>query len=346
MTSAGLPGAWRAALVEQVADEPGEQPAFARHRRGLAREIRPSTRGLPGGKRMEVDALPVRRPLQGVEAARQQDLLDQLVQLLHVALDAGAQRRVAVLRQQLDRHADARERGAQLVGGGGERLALGLDQRLDALGRPVEAARERRDLVPALDLDPGGEIARAQRLHPGLQPLQPPREPARQRPRADGDGQRQQGEGDKEADRLRVRLVPLRPHQDEAAVAQRQGIGAALVCAPALGPLFGRFERRAQAAEQRAVRPEQGDAGIERAAQAGKRRFDLVPWRARRRQRFLQQGADAPAEFVVGCVVGEPPADGGEHAEQHDDAEQRQVDLEEEAPPHVSSSSSWRRVKT
>lgn len=231
------------------------------------------------------------------------------------------------------------------MGGGGEGLALCLDQRLDALGRPVEAAGERGDLVLALDLDAGGQVARAQRLHPGLQPLQPPREASGQRPGTDGDGKGEQGEGGEEADRRRVQPLALRTHQDEAAVRQRQREGAILVRAPAAGSLFGRGQGLAQAAEQRTLCSKHADTSIELSAQANEGGIDLGPGGIARRQRLGQQHPDAPAQLASrGLVVGQPPADGGKHAEEHDDAEQRQIDLEEEAPSHGSSS--WRRVKT
>ena len=55
------------------------------------------------------------------------------------------------------------------------------DQLLDARGRAVEAVGEPRDLVAALDLDARREIAGAERLDAGLQPLQPPRQAAHHR---------------------------------------------------------------------------------------------------------------------------------------------------------------------
>ena len=327
-------------IVEQVANQAGEQPAFALHRRGTAGEVGPGTRGLLGAERLQVDSLQVRGPLQGAEAARQQDLLDQLVEILDVALDALAQRRIAVLRQQLHGHADTGEGGAQLVRRGGEGIALRLDQRLNALRRLVEAARQRRDLVLAFDIDPGGEIARAQGLDSGLQALQPAREAAGERPGADGDGERQDAEGGEEADRRGVEyVVALGADLDEAAVRQRQHEGLATLLARARGPLLGRSQGPAQAAEQLALRPEDADAGVEVLAEAGEGGIGLRPTRAGRRQQLDQERTDTPAKFRVRTLVMcQPPAEDGERAEEHDDAEQRQIDLEEEAPSHGSSS--------
>ena len=274
----------------------------------------------------------------------QQDLLDQLVKLLDVALDSGAQRRVAVLRLQLHCHADAGKRRAQLVGGSGEGVALCVHQRLDTLGRAVEAARQRGDLVLALHIDPGAEIAGAQRLDPGLQPLESPREATGERPGTDGDGEREDGEGGEEADRRHAGETPVRAKEDEAAVRDRHGEGAATPRTPARGPLLGRRQRLAYARQQLALRPEHADAAVDLPTQADQRGIERGRGRLWRRQRLGDQRGDAPAELRIrGLVVGEPPDERGEHAEQHDNAEHRQVELEEEAAPHGPSS--WRRAK-
>ena len=53
---------------------------------------------------------------------------------------------------------------------------------------------QRRDLVAALDLDARAEIAAAELLDAGLQPLEPPAEAAHHRIGADRDGEREQRE--------------------------------------------------------------------------------------------------------------------------------------------------------
>ena len=330
-------------VLQQVADEAGEQPAFARHPHRLAREVGAGARGLLRSERLKVDSLQVRGPLQGAEAARQQDLLDQLVEVLDVPLDAGAERRIAVLRQQFHGHANAGEGRAQLVRRGGERVALGRDERLNALRRLVEAAGQRRDLVLALDLHPRGEIACAQCLDPALQPFQPSRQAAGEGIGADGDGDGEEGEGGEETDRRPAENAPVRAHEDEAPVRERQGKGAALPGAPAGGLPFRRREGLTQAREQLAVRPEHADTAVDIPRQPSEGGVQLGLWCIGRRQRLGQQCAEAPAKLRAGVLVTrKPPAEGGEHAEQHDDAEQRQINLEEEAPPHASSS--WLRV--
>ena len=66
---------------------------------------------------------------------------------------------------------DARQRRAQLVGRIGEQHFVGIDQALDTGGGLIEALRQLRDLVAALDLDAGVQIARAEQLDPALEPL-------------------------------------------------------------------------------------------------------------------------------------------------------------------------------
>ena len=105
------------------------------------------------------------------------------------------------LLEQLDAEADARERRAQLVRGVGEQHAVRADQLLDARGRAVEALGEPRHLVAALDLDARREVAGAERLDAGLQPLEPARQAAHHRIGADADRQRDGAEQrDREAD--------------------------------------------------------------------------------------------------------------------------------------------------
>ena len=232
-----------------------------------------------------------------------------------------------------------------LVGSGGEGVALGLDEGLDALRRTVEAAGQRGDLVLAFDIDPRGQITRAQRLDSGLEALQSPREAAGERPGADGDGERQDAEGGEEADRRRVEYVAaLGADLDEAAVRQRQSEGLAPPLARPRRTFLGRPQGPAQAAEQLALRPEYADAGVEVLAEPGEGGVGLGPGRAGRRQQLDDERTHAPAKFRVrALLVCQPPAEDGEHAKEHDDAEQRQVDLQEEAPPHESSS--WLRTK-
>ena len=96
--------------------------------------------------------------------------------------------RVGGLAQQRGGDGDARQGRAQLVAAIGEQQPVGGHQLLDALGGAVEAFGQGGDLVAALDLDPCAEIA-AELLDAGLQPLQPPSEPAHHGVGADRDRQ-------------------------------------------------------------------------------------------------------------------------------------------------------------
>ena len=71
-----------------------------------------------------------------VEAAREQDLLHQLVDLGEVAHDFGMEVRPGLGEPELDRHAHSRERRAQFMARIGEQRLLGAEQFLDARRQP------------------------------------------------------------------------------------------------------------------------------------------------------------------------------------------------------------------
>ena len=128
-------------------------------------------RALLRRERQEVDLLVGRGAGLSIEPARQQDAVDQAVELGNVAelgFFAGRCRRFS----RFDAEADARQRRAQLVPGVGEQQLVGLDQLLDAGGGAVEAVGEPRDLVIAFDLDAGRKIAGAKLLDAALKPFE------------------------------------------------------------------------------------------------------------------------------------------------------------------------------
>jgi len=84
-----------------------------------------------------------------------------------------------------NRHADARERRAQLVAAIGEQQAMRGDQLLDAPGRAVEAFGQCRHLVAPLDLNACAEIAAAQPVDTGLQALDAAAQPPHHGPGAE-----------------------------------------------------------------------------------------------------------------------------------------------------------------
>ncbi len=101
-----------------------------------------------------------------------------------------------------------------------ERISSSMRRR-----RAVEARRERRDLVLALDLHARREVAFAELVDAGFQPLQPAREPPRQRPGADRDRDRDQAKRDEQPWAGTPRPAQHAGHE-KAAVAQREQPGA------------------------------------------------------------------------------------------------------------------------
>jgi hypothetical protein len=127
------------------------------------------------------------RPLRDarVGPGEQQQLLDQRVELDDVApdlLDArAAALAVGLLGRELEPHAHARERRAQLVRRVGQELPLLLDEQVDARGRLVEGGRQRGHLVPPLDGHAQAELAAAPALDPLGEQLEAPGDPPRDR---------------------------------------------------------------------------------------------------------------------------------------------------------------------
>ena len=84
-----------------------------------------------------------------VEAAREQDLVDELLALGEIAEDLGVQLGARIGEPQFDRHPQPRQRRAHLVAGVGEQRLLRVQKLLDARRGGVECARDHRDLVVA-----------------------------------------------------------------------------------------------------------------------------------------------------------------------------------------------------
>ena len=102
--------------------------------------------------------------LHGVEPARQQDLVDQRVELGDVVLELALAHRIGALLHELDRHADARERRAQLVRGVREQELVRADQLARcARRRWLKLSARRATSSRPSTLHPGREIAFAQR---------------------------------------------------------------------------------------------------------------------------------------------------------------------------------------
>ena len=170
--------------------------------------------------------------------------------------------------QQRGGDGDAGERRAQLVAAVGEQQAVGGDQLLDALGRAVEARGQCRHLVAALDLHARAEIAAAQLLDAGLQPLEPPAEPAHHRIGADRDGERQQHQERRDPED-RARPLAHLARDQPAAVGQLQGEVRAARAAPPAGARAARHRSAAAAGRPWRSWRRRGGRGRDRSAACG-----------------------------------------------------------------------------
>ncbi len=106
-----------------------------------------------------------RRAVAEIEPRGREDVGDQALELVEVAGDVRQHlaRDVGVaFEREIEGHASAGERGAQLVRDVGEELALGAEQRGQALGHLVEGAGDLAELVAALRPDARREIAAAE----------------------------------------------------------------------------------------------------------------------------------------------------------------------------------------
>ena len=78
--------------------------------------------------------------------------------------------------QQFDRHRKARQRRAQLVRGGGQRVALCAHQAFDARRSGIETRCQLGDFILAVDIDTRRQVALAERLDALLQALEAARD--------------------------------------------------------------------------------------------------------------------------------------------------------------------------
>ena len=168
-----------AGILQQVAQGAAHQLGNRRHLQslcGLHVQVGIHARAFLGGQPDQVHRFGAAHVHLGrLQPAGQQDLVHQLVQLGDVALDLGlgSRHRGAVAAHQLQPHADARQRRAQLVRGIRQQRFVRLHQGLDAAGRSVELARQVGHLVAPLGGHAHAQVAFAETLHAALQVLQP-----------------------------------------------------------------------------------------------------------------------------------------------------------------------------
>ena len=132
---------------------------------------------------------------------------------------SGCELRAGAPLRERERHADARERRAQLVRDVAQQRLLGGDQRLDALGHRVEVARQRADLVAApreRRADARVEGAGRERAAGLLQPHDRRRQIAREQQRHDG------GREDRDREHGDLRAGPHQDAEDRHGRAREQ----------------------------------------------------------------------------------------------------------------------------
>jgi hypothetical protein len=169
---------------------------------------------------VEGDALGRNRSV-GLQATRQQEVLDQCIQLGDIALRLGAQVLARAARQQLQGHPKSSEGSPQLVGRARQHATACGVRALDPLRRPIEAPRQGCHLVAPLDGNSHAQIALAELLHAALQPLQSTDDAPRDRIGAQGDCPSQQREGDERPGTSRPAMPRVDPQP--APVSQLDG---------------------------------------------------------------------------------------------------------------------------
>ena len=170
-------------------------------------------RAFLGRERDQLDALAHIETLGRVEAAEQQDLVHELVELGDVSRQLRPALRVRL--DQLETEPDAGERRPQLMRRIGEQQLVGVDQALDPRGGLIEALSQAGDLVAALDLDARAQIAGAERLDAALQSLEPSGEPPHDRQRAERDRKRDASQESRKHERAGT--LPMRHARDQPA---------------------------------------------------------------------------------------------------------------------------------
>ena len=300
----------------------------------------------------QVHRLGFARRIRGVEAGGGEQLLDEIVELRDVPLDARPPLRIAT--QQLDCHPDAGKGSAKLMRRPGEDVALRFDQALDPVRGAIEALRQTSDLILSFHLDPGGERSRPKLVHPHLQPFDPAGEPAGERPRPGRDGDREQGQGPQPQgqpmrERAREPMAPCRrrlpPSGEPAPVVETNNDGTG-VCprmmqgrCPLPAPSWTRGNGRTGRGHEPPRCVVEGDVH----AEASRKDFECTADRTgvlpRRRQRSGQQIPDPGTkrrplgELLVEHRTPDPGGHPREHREREEHHEKPEIDAQVE-PPH------------
>ena len=340
-----------ARVLDQVPHQPTQERAIADQAHRLAVDGRAASGRLLGREPEQVDRLAaIERAtgLERVEPTREQELADQVVELGDVARDARAQLRSLVAAEQLDRHADPRERRAQLVRGRCQRAALRGDQLLDLRGGAVEAPGQVRDLVRAAHLDARRQIARAERLDLRAELLEPTRDAPRDRIGAERDRGGQGGDREQKAE---VFVLAVRDERASVGERKHESVSAVHAVAPELVRVRS-GHLGAHVRDQLPVGGAQRQVEAEIPREQIERDLRVFARRVRRRQHAREHRRDA-AEGLSVLVARRPeraPAHGEQDREHDQDRDDHEIDLQvqpsHQGSPSASVASSWRRANT
>ena len=181
---------------------------------------RVDARCLFGSHAKQLDALLAAQRGGRIEAAGEQHLFDQGVELGHVGVDLGLEAHALCgcgVVEHRHRHLHACQRRTQFVAGVGQQRLVRLHQRFDARRRHVEARRHGRHLVAPGHLDPVMKLAGTKLLDTLLQRLEPAREAAHHRV---GPGRHTDEQQHQHHDQAHA-LLPRRRHERQ----ERRAIG-------------------------------------------------------------------------------------------------------------------------
>lgn len=209
-------------ILKQVSNEPSQEPRVAIHRStDAANFYAVESRRFFGGEREQVDPFSFVWPLRRIESTCDEQLSDQFVEFLDIAVDASEKIRSGIVVEDRDRHSHTRERCAQLMGGVGEKSGLVGDETFDAIDGSVERTRELRDLVASFDGDAFVETSVPERLDMFLQDFESSCEAAHER--VDCDPRRQRQHHDRGEETWNWASAQVSFHDDPAAVAKGEG---------------------------------------------------------------------------------------------------------------------------
>ena len=134
------------------------------------------------------------------EAAREQDLVEQVIQFVQVAHEFCAPVRIDAVGLQFETEADPGERGSQFVARIGQQLPVRVEQVRDTRGSHIEAARERGDFVVSFHRRTPREIAVPERTHRVVQSIESPAHASRERIRTRADQHREDDQRERSAE--------------------------------------------------------------------------------------------------------------------------------------------------